>query len=149
MTEPRPPKCDAPTRPVKRFVFTGSRRWTWTSPVLKALNLIPDDAIVAVGDAKGLDYIVANLANALGRRIEIFGAVWYPDGIYDPDAGKNRNIDMLDDPFGTDGVIAFPLSDSKGTRHCMREARRRGIPVVEFSIPGWGAARSTGSGGAR
>ena len=45
-------------------------------------------------------------------------------------AGFLRNSEMV--ASGADVCIAFPRGKSSGTRHCMREAEKAGIPVYEF-----------------
>jgi len=49
-------------------------------------------------------------------------------------AGPRRNVEMLDD-YEPHVVLAFPVGESRGTRHCMAAARERSIGVVEFEVP--------------
>ena len=51
---------------------------------------------------------------------------------YCPMAGHLRNQEMVD--LGADVCLAFPLSDSRGTRDCMKRAEAAGIPVVVFEM---------------
>jgi hypothetical protein len=56
-----------------------------------------------------------------------FPAKWRVNGVYNPQAGFERNIEMLDQ--NPDLVIAFQKNGSRGTQHTIDEARKRGIPV--------------------
>lgn len=46
---------------------------------------------------------------------------------YCPMAGHLRNQEMVD--TGADVCLAFPLEDSRGTKDCMKRAKKAGIPV--------------------
>lgn len=78
------------------------------------------------GGAKGADSLAGLVARQLGFKVEVYPANWKK---YGRAAGPVRNNQMLDtDP---DVVLAFHpnLKESKGTAHCVREARKRSIEV--------------------
>jgi len=55
---------------------------------------------------------------------------WRPMGVYNPHAGKARNVEML--RSGVDLILAFFANGAKnaGTRHCVTEAARW-VPDIE------------------
>lgn len=89
---------------------------------------LPDhDFTLIHGAAKGADMVAATFARQLGWRVIGVPANW---GKYGKQAGPVRNRLMLDD-YKPDMVVAFPMGESRGTRGCMAEARKRGIHVWE------------------
>lgn len=113
-----------------KILVTGGREYSNTQAVLAALEeaSAPGD-IVIQGGAPGADTIADELANLIGLRSLTVRAEWDRLGRR---AGPLRNIDMLD--LHPDIVLAFHpnLDESRGTKHCVEEAIRRGIPVAVY-----------------
>lgn len=116
-----------------RILVTGSRDFRDTDLAKRALvwaaNVAgvdnPADVTVVHGDARGTDSVLAEVAVSFGCVIEGHPARWDELG---KRAGIVRNCEMVD--LGADVCLAFPLSSSRGTWHCMREDEKAGIPVV-------------------
>lgn len=82
--------------------------------------------LVVQGGARGADECARAWCRAAGVRCETMRANWREDG---PPAGPARNLRML--AAHPDAlVLAFPLPQSRGTWHCVRAARARGMRVV-------------------
>lgn len=107
-----------------RVVVTGSRGWTKLGPILHALSKLPLDTIIVHGGAKGADALAEDAAKQLGMTTEVHFAEWERLG---RSAGPNRNEQMLDSK--PDLVLAFWDGSSRGTKHCIEGARKRGLPV--------------------
>lgn len=74
--------------------------------------------------------MAGEVATELGCQVEVFPADWKK---YGRAAGPIRNNEMLDsDP---DVVLAFhdSLETSKGTKHCVEQALKRGMTVLYFT----------------
>lgn len=77
------------------------------------------------GGAPGADTLAAGLAEDLGFTVE---PAYLPEwDRYGRRAGIRRNLAMLD--TGPDLVLGFWDGRSRGTKHTLTEARRRGIPT--------------------
>ena len=76
------------------------------------------------GTARGADRLAGRIGHALGMHIEEHPADWDTHG---KRAGLLRNQEMVD--AGADVVLAFPVGQSRGTRHCMRQAHSAGLTV--------------------
>lgn len=131
-------------------VVTGSRDWDNASVVYDALTVhCRPDTIVVEGECRGLDKQVAKVARLLGLEVDPMPAEWKNhEGYPDPTqlcptyngadrvrgicvfAGPRRNRQMLDK--GPRVVLSFHpnLTESRGTKDCVDEAIRRGIPVA-------------------
>lgn len=116
-----------------KVLFSGDRWWIGWKSIANRLDLLdPSVDEVIVGDAKGVDDLVYVLAKEKGFKVNVanngerYKAHWNEHGRA---AGVLRNIEMLN--LQPDMVIAFhpDLDKSKGTRHCVNEAKKRGIPV--------------------
>lgn len=111
----------------QRVMVTGSRVWVDPDPIWMALSGLPEGTTILQGGARGADRIAAEMAVRLGLVVEWFPARWSQWGNA---AGVIRNVEMLES--GVDQVFAFArpgLWASKGTRHAVTEAKRRGIAV--------------------
>ena len=88
--------------------------------------------LVIHGGAAGPDTISGIWADSLDKPVKVFRAKWQEHG---RKAGIFRNIEMLDylklqtDPNDSPCVIAFWDGKSKGTKHTIDTARKRGIPT--------------------
>lgn len=120
-----------------RILVTGSRFWTdWATvrdalveaarPWIKGNDTNNGKHVTVVhGGARGADTIAGELAKVMGLNVEVHPADW---DRYGKAAGHIRNTEMVN--AGADVCLAFPLGESRGTRHCMRTAEKAGIPVV-------------------
>lgn len=115
-----------------RVAITGSRDWGKRSgegfAVVDALvTLNPRTDFVILGDEpNGADARARAVCEELGLPHRVHEANWKT---YHRAAGPIRNRAMLDD--GPDEVWFFhdDLPRSKGTKNCVEQARKRGIPV--------------------
>lgn len=82
------------------------------------------------GGAKGADALGASWAVCNQVPLMLFAANL---SIYGKSAGPIRNCDMLT-RSKPDLVLAFPVGESKGTRHMMGIARDAGVEVREIEI---------------
>lgn len=89
----------------------------------RLLRLSSEDEIIH-GGARGVDRFAGACAEAFGNRATVFLAEWDRHG---KQAGVLRNCRMLDE--NPDVVLAFWDGQSRGTKHTIDEATRRGIPV--------------------
>lgn len=125
-----------------RILITGSRKFTEIDIIRQALvqataGIDPMDVIVIQGEAAGADTLAKTVAQSLGFHVDSHPAIWRIDGVYNPKAGPERNLRMI--ATGADVCLAFPQLGEKniGTNHCIREAKKAGIPVQVFqSSPG-------------
>ena len=116
-----------------RILVTGSRNFldkelaqqaiVWASNVAGIKN--PADVTVVHGAGRGADTTLAEVAEFLGCEVEAHPARWEELG---KKAGPVRNQEMVQ--LGADVCLAFPLPGSRGTLHCMQEATKAGIPVI-------------------
>lgn len=122
-----------------RVLVTGSRQWPRERAVVvrdviaAAAGGDRDPGCVTVvhgacqdreGRLLGADRWADLTAERLGYRVERLPADWARFG---RGAGMIRNRAMV--ALGADVCLAFPLGASPGTRGCLREAERAGIPV--------------------
>lgn len=114
-----------------KVLVSGSRGWPFEDGwvIRQRLNELPSDAEVLHGDARGVDRVAhLHWAEALGRPYRRFPADWDRFG---KGAGLIRNIEMLDE--NPDLVLAFWDGNSRGTKHVIDEAQRRGIACEVIS----------------
>jgi hypothetical protein len=120
-----------------KVLITGDRNWQDRKTIHRTLRFIQmtnvgtdcahRSLVVIQGEASGADSTARDCARDLGIEVWSFPANWKK---YGRAAGPLRNKEMLDrEP---DLVVAFhnDLSKSKGTKNCVGEAKKRGIPVV-------------------
>jgi len=109
-----------------RVLACGDRNWSDAAKIRERLARLPGDTVIVHGAARGADTLAGLVANRLKLVVEAFPADWER---YGRAAGPIRNREMLD--TRPDLVIAFHsnLAESKGTRDCVNEAKRRHIPV--------------------
>lgn len=93
--------------------------------VLAPYSEYQNDCVLVHGAATGADTMAGKIAKELGWQVEEYPADWNKHG---KAAGPIRNQQMVD--LGADICLAFPLGESRGTRHCMKAAERAGIKVV-------------------
>lgn len=125
-----------------RILITGSRDWIDAEAIQEALaeHLTIHDTLV-VGDCPtGADALALADAKRMTVDYEVYKAKWSEHTEACPDwcqgrnrcviAGPRRNQEMVDS--GVDVCLAFPLGNSRGTKDCMRRARKSGVPVIEY-----------------
>lgn len=125
-------------RPFKmRILICGDRFWDDSGTIIATLhNKFPEGGVghtVIHGACKGADRQAGAVAKGLGFAVIPYPADWDK---YGKAAGPIRNRVMLD--TGPNLVIAFhnSIETSKGTKDCVEEAQRRGIPTeVVTSLP--------------
>lgn len=108
-----------------RVLVCGSRFWMNAVAIRSRLAVLPADAVVIHGGARGADRLAEAEAKARGLTVDPYPADWQRFG---PAAGPLRNRKML--TVGRpDVVVAFhnAIWTSKGTRNCLKQARRLGI----------------------
>ncbi len=109
-----------------RYLVCGGRDYTNGHKVALILGALlkPGDVVIQ-GGARGADTLAKTAAVVMGIDIEEFTADWESHGRA---AGPIRNKRMLDEGK-PDRVIAFP--GGKGTANMVRQAKARGIEVLE------------------
>ena len=115
-----------------RVLITGSRNWTDEKKIERAiqastLGRSKSRTVVVHGAAKGADRIAGAIAEEMGLHVEAYPADW---DMYGKSAGPIRNQQMVE--LGADVCLAFPLGESRGTRHCMQAAEKAGIEVINY-----------------
>ncbi len=119
---------------------TGDRDWTDEELVYQQLRHLPLGSIIGHGDQgdkdgrRGLDRMAARIATELGLLPVPYPAEWDKLGLA---AGPRRNERMLKaQPWQR--VVGFhdDIRNSKGTKHCLREAKRMHIPVTLITHDG-------------
>ncbi len=109
-----------------KVVVCGCRRWTDKTIIRKRLAKLPPDSIIIEGGCTGADLMGRLVALEIGLEVVEFPAAWKKWG---KAAGPKRNIKMLDTKPHL--LLAFhnDLESSRGTKHIVKEAIHRGIPV--------------------
>lgn len=118
--------------PDYRILITGSRHWSDTAIIEKAILAAVEDrpastVVVVHGAAPGADTLAAEVAEKYGFRVEAHPAEWEKFGRA---AGPTRNRVMV--RRGADMCLAFPTQGSRGTYDTVRRATAAGIPVRTF-----------------
>lgn len=113
-------------------IICGSRDWTDAQAIESwiARKMGLSDVLIH-GGARGADTIAGEFwktVNITKGSLRVYEANWKKHG---GRAGVVRNREMLDKEE-VDLVMAFPLSESRGTWDMVREARRRGIQVEVY-----------------
>jgi YspA, cpYpsA-related SLOG family len=119
-----------------RLIVTGSRTWTDTTAIERALAAIlarhPEGVQLVHGACpRGADAIAAAYAGRTpGFTAEPHPADWQR---YGRSAGHRRNAEMA--ALGADGCVAFIRAGSPGATGMVQLARAAGIPVWLHSRP--------------
>jgi hypothetical protein len=114
-----------PTTSVRIIVVCGSRAWADERKIRKVLSQFKRPAQIIHGGATGADRIAGSVARSLGFAVTEMQADWDKWGRI---AGYKRNCEML--ALEPEVVIAFWDGQSRGTKHTIREAKVRDIPVL-------------------
>lgn len=124
-----------------KLIVTGSRDWTDSVHIRWALEVFTEyrqaPYTLVHGDCpSGADFIANEIAedvNSYYPESTAWNIVRYPaDWSKGKKAGPERNLLMVDDNLNADYVLAFPLGESRGTRHCMAVAESAGLTVVNL-----------------
>ena len=109
-----------------KVLVCGDRNWTWRALMEEHMGKLPKGTTIVHGGARGADTLAGEIGRGLGFEVIVVSAQWEAFGRA---AGPIRNREMLN--LNPDKVLAFhdDLEKSKGTKDCVTEARRRGIPV--------------------
>jgi uncharacterized phage-like protein YoqJ len=116
-----------------KVAIVGSREFPQPERVKQFVRKLQEkhpEAVVVSGGARGVDSWAAEAAVAVGLRIMVFPANWYPRGVYDARAGFTRNTTIVEN---SDYVVAFWDGASRGTKDTMTKAALAGkkVYVVE------------------
>lgn len=115
------------------ILVTGDRQWRHRGLIRRELMRHMPSKILH-GGARGADTIAGQVASALGIAVVEFRAQW---NVFGRKAGPMRNRAML--AAKPDMVLAFhdDPARSRGTKDCVVEARRQGIPVMLVKTTGF------------
>lgn len=113
-----------------RILITGSRNFNNTSAMLQifksiAYTISNTNVTLIHGNARGADRLAGKLAHDLGWTVEVHPADWKK---YGRKAGPIRNQEMVN--TGANICLAFPVGESRGTRHCITAAQKAGINTI-------------------
>jgi len=116
---------------VVKVLICGARDWSDKAFIKLKMQKLKAGTIVVHGAARGADSLAGEVAEEMGLEVHPYPAAW---GVFGRAAGPIRNEQMLNEEM-PDAVWAFHsyIEGSKGTKDMMRQAQRRGIPVVLFS----------------
>lgn len=137
------------------ILVTGSRSWTDKDFLLDLFEQYPRDTRFIHGGARGLDSLAHSALLHLGfpKPHVVLPEYDYWKSVAGPKYGslrapRERNILMLDGRTTYKGpvlpalvpelVLAFFMTEDEtgGTAHCVKEARKRSIPVKKFTQRG-------------
>lgn len=104
------------------YLFTGSRKWKNEDRIREELKKLKKGDLIIHGGARGTDSIVEKNAKELGIRTIVFRPEWER---YGKVAALIRNKEMIEQ--NPDMVIAFIKGESRGTRHTIELAKKKGI----------------------
>lgn len=109
-----------------KVLVCGGREWFDWKTLERRLLELPAETTIIEGGAEGADAFARMFAQGRKWPYMEFKANWKA---YGRSAGPIRNRKMLDEK--PDLVLAFhnDYEHSKGTKDCVEEAKRRGIPV--------------------
>jgi hypothetical protein len=111
-----------------KILVTGDRYFKNAEVVVNILKSYIDmDNTFIVGGARGVDSLAERYVSSQGCHVAVVNALW---GFYGKKAGHLRNKAMLD--LKPDLVIAIhpDIENSKGTKNCVKQAEKLGIPVI-------------------
>ena len=110
-----------------RVLICGDRNWIDEETIKAYIRTLPLGSVVINGRCRGADSIARFAAKEYGYNVEDYPAEWKKHGRA---AGPIRNTQMLVDGK-PDLVVAFHnnLTDSKGTKDMIRQAKAAGVPT--------------------
>lgn len=109
-----------------KVLVCGDRNWANKGVIKRRLFELPSNTIIIEGGCQGADLLAREVALEIGLEVVEFPAAWKK---YGKSAGIMRNIKMANTKPNL--IIAFhgDIKSSKGTKHMVAEARKRGIEV--------------------
>ena len=122
-----------------KVLVCGSRDWDDAVKLFEECSRIVDeyrrevlhesyaDVTVIEGEGGHADVWANAWAQLSLHAVDPMPAKWRVNGVFNPNAGRERNLAMLDKAPNL--VIAFHKNGSSGTQHTIDNARARGIPV--------------------
>ena len=115
-----------------RTIIAGSRTIFDYNVIQQAIQQSGFDITQIVsGMAKGVDSLAVDYAKNNGISLASFPAKWIVDGVYRPQAGYLRNLEMSEH---ADALIAIWDGKSPGTKHMVDIAIKRGLAVYVFRL---------------
>lgn len=115
-----------------KVAFSGDRNphSSYARIILEELcQLNPKEDEILVGDCPtGVDHLVEYFCFTEGFKCTVFRANWKG---YGRAAGPIRNREMLDEMPDYLVAVHYDLESSKGTKNCVKTARKLGIEVRE------------------
>ena len=125
-------------RPLKAVIVTGSRKWRNPRLVWQAIEASGATVIVHGDCQSGADAHAAGYAGS--NRLTIaevpMPAQWQDEGRAAGPLRNGRMLSLVQNLAACNyivEVLAFPMSDGKGTQDCMRAARAAHITVKDFN----------------
>lgn len=121
------------------ILVTGDRNWTDYDMVLEALSKFKDKSVLLIhGDCKGADKLAGKAAKELHFLMDAQPADWTR---YGKAAGFIRNTEMVKQAIllKEEGIPVYVLAFhdnlelSKGTKHCVEQAKKYGLSVELYS----------------
>jgi hypothetical protein len=113
------------------FGVVGSRSFG-NYPYMEAVlvGFLSNITKIVSGGAPGADTLAIEFANSYNIPWKVFPAEWRVNGVYDKSAGYKRNVQIVD---ASDYLIAFWDGKSKGTKHSIDLATKKGIPFYVYT----------------
>lgn len=117
----------------KVIIVTGSRVWNRPEIIGAALLARNPDLVVTGACPRGADLLAEQWAKRC--QVDYLGMPARWNTATGRGAGFERNIRMLD-RFPKATVLAFPEGEARGTRHCIEQAKKRGMRVEVYDSKG-------------
>lgn len=101
-----------------KVIIAGSRKVTDMNKIIKAIELSGYHITeVVCGMARGADLLGKEWADARGIPVKEMPANWYPNGVFDINAGYDRNHDMGD--YADAAIVVFHEEVKGGSKDMM------------------------------
>lgn len=107
-----------------KIAIVGSRNFKRLDKVVRFVSHLEKDVIVVSGGARGVDQAAERAARQHGLQTLIIRPDWDK---YGKSAGFRRNHTIVEQ---ADELVAFWDGKSKGAKHSIDLARKKGIPVL-------------------
>jgi hypothetical protein len=116
----------------RRILITGGRdNYDWLTVERAIFDRCRQNDIIVHGAASGVDSLASQLVryNPDFFDEDPFPAEWKVDGVYNPNAGPERNQQMLDS--GIQGALVF--AGGTGTADMVRKLNAAGVKFYDYS----------------